>query len=412
MANIAQFVDNGRGGRAGEYRAGISANVGRRALTLRLVEDLEAARTAWEAFEERAVAMPFQSYAWLSAWVKANRNNGALRPLVVFGYEDGRLAVILPLAVERVFGIRRLVWLGQQFSDYNAPLIDAGLLGEITPKQAAGLVAQAGKLAGGADYALLAKQPEMLGGRPNPFVLARSYEFTCGAHYVELGGDWETFEKARMSSKSRRRLREKANKLAQFGKVEYVEATDPDERARLIDRLVDWKVAQLRARGDRVPFADPVARDFLARAVRHCEGPTPVRIFALKCGGRPISIALCLNGDNRLVYYMCGYEIGETTRRSPGLLLLIHLFRQALEEGIALFDFSNGDEEYKDRWADGQERIMVSGRAFTPLGLAGLTCERARLELIRAIKRSDRAMALARRLIWLGRGGESKASAE
>jgi CelD/BcsL family acetyltransferase involved in cellulose biosynthesis len=88
---------------------------------------------------------------------------------------------------------------------------------------------------------------------------------------------------------------------------------------------------------------------------------------------------------------------------SPGLLLLVHLFKLATAEGLALFDFSNGDEEYKDRWSDGAERIMVCGKAFNPVGHFGLVYERAKLELIRAIKSHGSVTALARNVIRLGR---------
>ena len=76
----------------------------------------------------------------------------------------------------------------------------------------------------------------------------------------------------------------------------------------------------------------------------------------------------------------------------------------ALPICFEVFDFSNGDEDYKDRWSDGADNIMVTSRAFTPLGLLALAGERAKLELIRAVKRSDKVADLARRLIRIGRG--------
>ena len=405
MANIADILDHsGHGGArpAGARGAGAADCTG--ALTLRPVEDLAAAGHAWQAFEKEAVGTPFQSYAWVSAWVKANRDNGAMRPLIVFAYDGARIVLILPLAIARVMGARRLEWLGQRFSDYNGPLIERHLLQKMGPADAARLMARVRKLAGGADCCLLAKQPEFLGGLPNPFVAPGSYPFTCAAHYVRLAASWQDFEAAHMNGKSRRRLREKEAKLSQIGEVEYVRIDDPQDRALLVHELVGWKVAQLVARGDRVPFADPVARDFFNRVARCAAGQGPARLYALKCGGRAVAMALCFADRKRLVYYLCGYEVSEVTRHSPGLLLLVHLFKVAIEEGFEVFDFSNGDEDYKDRWSDGADNIMVTSRAFTPLGLLALAGERAKLELIRAVKRSDKVADLARRLIRIGRG--------
>jgi CelD/BcsL family acetyltransferase involved in cellulose biosynthesis len=55
---------------------------------------------------------------------------------------------------------------------------------------------------------------------------------------------------------------------------------------------------------------------------------------------------------NRFYHFMPSFAEGSWTRHSPGRLILFHLFQACIESGIEIFDFTIGDEEYKDVWCD------------------------------------------------------------
>src|SRR5581483_1425962 len=85
--------------------------------------DLAAVERDWRHLEQGGHATAFQSFDWLAAW---QRHVGALtgtRPAIIVGRRGADVQFILPLAIERGTLARRLVFLGQDLCDYNAPLL-------------------------------------------------------------------------------------------------------------------------------------------------------------------------------------------------------------------------------------------------------------------------------------------------
>ena len=395
-------LDVAEGGLSAE--AAESSGTAAAAFELSIVRDLETVREDWLAFEKTAAATPFQTYQWMRAWRAAIGDRKTVSPLIVLGHRDGRLVFILPFAVERRRGARRLVWFAHELADYNGPLIEPEILKRLPEDFVADIVERVRDLVPGIDHVCLSKQPATLCGLPNPFATYRGVPFTCGAHSARLGDNWQDFSQTHRSARSLRRLREKEKKLARQGALAFEAITDPAERERLMDRLVAWKIAQLTARGDRVPFADPAARRLLRELARATADDARFRLYALKLEGRAVALAFCLVGHGRLIYYLCAYEEGETARHSPGLLLLIHIFKAAIDEGLEVFDFSNGDEDYKTHWIDRSDRIFVSLKAFTVKGRIAAAADRAEMETIRWVKRHPPLLRLANRLLrlWWG----------
>jgi CelD/BcsL family acetyltransferase involved in cellulose biosynthesis len=364
---------------------------------LSIVQDLEAVRDEWQAFERQAASTPFQTYRWMRAWQAAIEGAKTVSPLIVLGHRDGRLAFILPFAVERRRGVRRLVWFGHELADYNGPLIEPQTLKRLPESFVSDMLDYARTQVPGIDHMCLAKQPETLGGRANPFARFRGVPFTCDAHSARLSDNWDDFSQAHRSARSLRRLREKEKRLARQGDVAFEAVIAAAERERLMDRLIAWKVAQLTARGDRVPFADPAARRLLCALARTTADDPRFRLYALKSKGSALALAFCLVGHGRLVYYLCAYEEGPSARFSPGLLLLVHIFKAAIDEGLEVFDFSNGDEDYKAQWIDRSDAIFVSLMPFTFKGRIAAAADRAELEAIRWVKRHPPLLGFANR---------------
>lgn len=370
---------------------------------LSIVRDLSTVREAWLAFEKTAACTPFQTYQWMHAWQVAVGDRHAVSPLIVIGYHCTSLAFILPLAIEQRCGARCLVWFGHELADYNGPLIHPDMVNRLPAGFAADILRRVRYLVPGIDYACLAKQPETLCGRPNPFAGFRSVPFTCGAHSSTLTDNWENFSLSHRSVRSLRRLCDKERKVAKRGDLVYEAVTSPAERRRLMDWLVTWKVAQLTARGERVPFVDAAARRFMRELIRATTDDPRFRLYAMKVGGHAIALAFCLVAQDRLIYYLCAYEEGEMSRFSPGLLLLTHIFKTAIDEGLEVFDFSNGDEDYKAHWIDRSELIFVSLVPFTLRGRIAAAFDRTELEAVRWIKRHPRLRTIARWLVKLWR---------
>jgi len=369
-------------------------------LRLELVRDMEAARTAWQALEANAAGTPFQVWSWIARWTKSESSPRRQDPVIVFGYDGDTLKLVLPLAIERRFGLRSLVWLGQDIADYNCPLIDPDLLRSLSPEDAGEILKAAATLAGGADCLKLEKQPEQLGGMRNPFALFSAKGFSCDAHATRLTGDWDTFHAGKRSRKSARRLREKAASLAkQHGELAFSELLDAPERQATLAQLLVWKSAQLEAKGSRNPFRDGTLGRFLAEAVTAPDLVPLVRMHVLTVGDELAAGALGFAHAGHYIYFIAAYDAERYARYSPGAILLTRLIEEMHREGMRVFDFSNGDERYKDEWCDQSMGLTVTLLPLTLKGRAGIALEAGSLRLIREIKSRPQVFAALRSFV-------------
>ena len=85
-------------------------------------------RSDWRAFEERADCTVFQTFDWLSTWLRNIGVREGVKPAIVIGRHAGRNPV--PDAVrargEGLFARSR--WLGTSLCNYNGPVLAARFL--------------------------------------------------------------------------------------------------------------------------------------------------------------------------------------------------------------------------------------------------------------------------------------------
>lgn len=367
-------------------------------LRLELVRRLEDAKDRWQRFEAHAVSTPFQSWPWVETWARHGGAEGEA-PLIVLGYEGEALKIILPLAVERRFGISSLVWLGQDISDYNGPLIAPDLLGRISVSDVEDILRTISTLAGGMDSIRLEKQPKLLGTFANPFAALNASDFTCSAHSMRLAGDWETFIREKRSSKRLKRQRQRLAGLGRMGELTFEQILDPDERRIVVDQLLEWKALKLDARGSRNPFREGSMDRFL----KDCSGSRDmadlIRIHTLKVDGRLAAGTIGILRGDHYIYFITSYDAEQFGRHSPGSVLLEHLIQEMHQADLKIFDFSNGDEPYKEEWCERCMGLTVTLLPLTLAGRAGIAAEVLALRAIREIKSRPRLFGAVRTVL-------------
>lgn len=312
---------------------------------------------------------PFQTERWLAAWLDAFGAARHAEPITVTCRSGGRDAFILPLALERRKGVRLLVPLGIHHSDYGAPILNADCAEALAGIDGRALLKEIARETGGVDLVYFAKQPKLIGGLANPFVLPGSFDHHAGAHAIHFtpGQNFEDFLFTRRSSKTRRRLREKRAALEKAGAITFRLAGTVAEARDLIAACLAAKSAQLNRLGHWDPFSDAANRDFLIdffsgdlgastwAAALDVGGKLAVTSFGFRCGG------------DWLLYQMAMEEDADA-KNSPGTHHLLELIRHCTSEGAATLDLSLGDESYKSEWCDSHERLAVS---VLPLTLKG-----------------------------------------
>jgi D-aspartate ligase len=372
-------------------------------LDLRIHSDLKTIEDEWRRFERTADRTAFQTFDWLATWQRHIGSREGVRPVIaVARFADNAVAFLLPLGVVRERLARRLCWLGQDQCDYNAPLLAPDFSQRVTPElfrttwrellaqlQSEPLLRP--------DWVGLEKMPQTIGGQINPFTHLGVTPNASGAHLTRLGTDWQSFYKAKRSSATRRRDRSKHRHMSRYGDIRFATAADADETRRTLAILMEQKARSLARKGIADIFAPPGHREFYLDLATNPRLRDFVHVSRVEIG------PLCAAANFGVVYGDCYYHLlasfadTEVAHYGPGALHLRELMAYAIGRGLKRFDFTIGDEPYKQDWADITLELCDYAATVTWRGLPARALSAALLRFKRTIKQTPALWWLASR---------------
>ncbi len=327
-------------------------------ISLDIHKSLTAVEGEWRRFEPIAEGTPFQSFEWLSMWQRHIGSRDGVVPAIAVGrFADGSTAFIMPLGVEAHRAVRRLRWLGQELCDYNAPLLARDFSQRVTPDRFLAMWREL-RARLQADPELrhawieFAKMPQTVGVQVNPFIYLGVVPNANSAHITLLGGEWETFYRAKRSSATRRRDRAKRRHMSKYGEIHFTTVAQPDDIRRTLDTLWEQKRKIFERKGIADIFARPGYREFFADFASNPQTGHLVHVSRMDVGHT------CAAANFAIVFGDCYYHVlssycdGQLTRYGPGTLHLRDLLAHAIKLGLRRFDFTIGDENYKLEWSD------------------------------------------------------------
>jgi CelD/BcsL family acetyltransferase involved in cellulose biosynthesis len=302
-------------------------------------EALARVAPLWQRLEAEESPPPFQTFGWARAWL-THLGDGCAPWLLLCDEPAGGL---LPLVLRRVRGVRVLSLLGHGVSDYLGPLGSAreparlAALGRRLRRESSrfDLVDLLSLHADGEQRAALAHG---LGGGAH----ARRYE-RCPL--VRIEGRWEDYLNTR-SSKLRKSMRYLAKQVAAHGEV--VIAPEPATPA-IFEELVEVERASWKWEQGLSSLRDPRRRAFLREVL--LGGGVPHELWTCRVSGALGAFAILLLGGRTRYYYHPSFRADVS---GVGNLLLLELLRSSFSAGFEEFDFLQGDEGYKLRWANAE----------------------------------------------------------
>jgi CelD/BcsL family acetyltransferase involved in cellulose biosynthesis len=372
-------------------------------LSLYVADSIDAVSDIWRQFQTAALHTPFQDIDWIVSWYQAAGAVSDHRPFIVLGYEDDELRLILPLAIVRAGGLNKMCWLAQSANDYNAPLIDPDFTTRCHGDQVAGIWTITLDACGPVDLVEFSQQPQTVAGQPNAFAGRDAVASSCDAHLVNLKPGWREFYASLRGSKSRRRLREKENKLGRLGTLQFRCEKEPIARRTLVSQAIAWKSQQLDATGDRNPFApdgsgvSEIERTLLAL----CDAPGArhkLRVDSLYVDGKAVAVIIALVTGTRYSVFITAHGADETQKFSPGTILLVKAMQLACRAGYVQFDLLAGDEAYKMDWCDGHIALWDEVRGLTLKGKLAAPLGRLARYTKKKLKQSPRMLEIIKRV--------------
>lgn len=311
---------------------------------------LAAAPPAFAAYGEfcaQTVHSPTQGPLWARAWLEGRGAEG----LIVLLFRDGRPALGLALEVVRHGPVHIARFAGGSHANGNFPALgaDTGEAGAAMAALTAAIRAERPDI----DMLALERQRRSFEGLANPTLALPHTTSPNIALSADLSGG---FEQALEwgGKRKRKKHRARARKFEQAGGYRLVEARTPAEVDALLDAFFEMKHARFVEWGLPDVFAPPQVQARL-RALFHAalDADRPAFVLhGLEVGGRLRAVTGSSRTRDSIICEFNAFARDELANHSPGEFLFHENVQAACAEGLAVYDFSVGDEPYKRLWCN------------------------------------------------------------
>lgn len=338
-----------------------------RALCIDTLNGVEALGPEWNALErETSEATGFQSFVWCSTWLRLS--GPGVAPRIICVREGERLVYLLPLQIERRFGVAVARWIGEPMTQYGDAL---ALPGERRTHWRR--LAEA-EMARWRDVDLVALTRLRADGVLTEGVPASE---TLAAPYADLAG-WKP--------RRRKSLERRMRRLDAMGPVALVEAATPERRETLARHGVSLKRLWLRSKGFySAGLSHPVSGDFIASLAR--DGF--LRVNALTVGDETVALDLGFLSGGAYRSLLGCFDL-RFAEGSPGQALTARLIARCAADGLSTYDMLLPADPYKLEWSTGEVQI---GARFLPMNAKGRVAAFALSRLRPLAKRALHALA-------------------
>jgi CelD/BcsL family acetyltransferase involved in cellulose biosynthesis len=307
---------------------------------------------AWEALHAAsALRSPFLSWPWQREWL-AVFGDGRRLQLRTVTDDAGRLLALLPL-VELAPG-RLVLAGGADVSDYLDLLARRG---HETDAWSALLEARAAERATWELHAVPGASPTVtaLPALAATVGLVATAEVEERCPVLALPQTWDAFLAA-LPKKHRHELTRKIRRFEREvpdGRIVWETTADGLER-----RLDDFFALHRASREGKAKFMDARMEAFFRRAIGALASTGGARLALLEGPAGPMASFVTLEWDGTVGLYNSGFAPAQAAL-SPGLVLLAHVVRDALERGRRRFDFLRGEERYKYEFGPTPEPVHL-----------------------------------------------------
>ena len=175
------------------------------------------------------------------------------------------------------------------------------------------------------------------------------------APQFELPLHYETYLNEIVDKKQRHEIRRKQRRAEREAKIDYILVQPADN----LDAEMDSFIAlQQASREDKAEFMTPEMRRFFHAMARRMMDQGWLRLSFLSINGEKAAALLAFEYNRRYLLYNSGYDPEAHARLSPGWVQLAYAIQYAIAVGCQVFDFMQGDEEYKYRFGSHDYDVM------------------------------------------------------
>lgn len=342
-------------------------------LRAKVLEDLTALEGYRPAWDELAVTSgrPYCAPGWMLAWWRFVAGTEA-RLRVVVVEEHGRLVGVAPFVHERGRGGHVLRLLASGTSSPVEPLAMPGTERAVA-RVIAGALTQARPRPTLISFEGLPQSspwPRLLQEEwPGPVAAALARDRTIASPTLNLRGlSYEQWLGSR-SSNMRGQLRRGQRQLVALG-AHFRFSADADELRGDLEDFARLHHARWSPRGGSEAL-DPHVERMLGAAGQELLHEGRFRLCSLEVDQEVVASMLFIVAGAEVAYWLGGFDEA-WARYRPALQILDWVVADSIERGHDRLDLGPGDQPYKYRFADGEERlerwhVIPWGPAYLPV---------------------------------------------
>jgi CelD/BcsL family acetyltransferase involved in cellulose biosynthesis len=175
------------------------------------------------------------------------------------------------------------------------------------------------------------------------------------APQFELPFHYETYLQERVEKKQRHEIRRKQRRAEREHQVDFY-FVGPEHNLGV--EMDDFAMLQRASREDKAEFMTPEMRRFFGAMAKRMLEAGYLRLCFLSIDGQKAASLLAFEYNRRFLLYNSGYDPNAYAHLSPGWVLLAYAIQYAIAAGCRVFDFMQGDEEYKYRFGSHDYDVM------------------------------------------------------
>ncbi|MCB1087428.1 MAG: GNAT family N-acetyltransferase, partial [Verrucomicrobiae bacterium] len=302
--------------------------------TLQILHGIEPIYDEWRNLWKDVSAGPFLHPGWHEAYLESSP--AGTRPEILVVHTGDRLDAVLPLRRDTEGALK---YLTAPRSDYDDALIRSGSEFAALDLLSGYLIADRFDLAEvPADSALIASLSER-GARTAP-----------AAYCPGIALDENSI--ADVSNRTSVKRHEK--KLAKLGPV-VLRPVPAEESSDRLEEMIDQHIARWLASGSESLFFDESNVSFYEKLIGHPHFREFGSFDVLECGDRQAAFHLGLHGAETFIWYKPSFDLNLMSH-GPGEVLMKYLIQSAFASGATYFDFTRGNEGFKNRFANAKTR--------------------------------------------------------
>lgn len=329
-------------------------------------EELEDLAIGWDRlWTANPYRQIFNRFSFARAWWRGYGSSVSLCTPVAIS--ENRVVGILPLVLEN----KHLRFLGDPGADYNDILCDPTSSDRILEVLFEGLEGIAGRIWSRAIFSNISEHSLFLTLLPKlPAQWHKRLVTTAGHLCPTVILDANNAKSPLQSFLSRQEPRRHERQLQKLGKLTFRHVEDPAEIRRHLPVFFEqhtqrWAMAALGNQN----FLSQQSRTFYEALLEQMDPRKELRFAVLELDGRPVAYHLGFQVDRKFIFYKSTFDIN-LWELSPGQVMLRSLFSYAQDSAVNEFDFTIGNEAFKNRFANHMNRNFTV-RLYPP-GLASL----------------------------------------